>query len=421
MHESEWRKMQKNLNRLMHDKLFSGRILDAPPENEWRRTDDDFTKRIGSYQPSNSDDRFKVYSKGLVSGKPKIGGVGVAIYDARDRCVFELRKQFLIGDTEDGDRTPADGDLMEIRGLIEGVYSAVTFGLKRVDVYCDNKSVYQYLTGKNKPTKKIAVKLVDALILIQRKIGYHVHRSSATQKKVKFTYKLAKNAIKPAKTALEQCTICFENICRDEMFSVDKCLHRYCYSCMNKHVESKLRQWQLPGCPYETCSSKLELKSCKKVLNKKLYDIMSSRVKEASIPPTERVYCPFSKCSFLMSKTDLQNAVSKETGKRKCSKCHRLFCINCKVPWHDKSTCSEYMKDFPNEFADVVELESLATRNHWRQCIECKHMIELAAGCHHITCRCGYQFCYSCGAGWSNKRCSCPAWDEGYILYDAQR
>lgn len=35
-------------------------------------------------------------------------------------------------------------------------------------------------------------------------------------------------------------------------------------------------------------------------------------------------------------------------------------------------------------------------------------------------CRCGYEFCYTCGLEWKDKKatCSCPLWDEGYIWYD---
>lgn len=39
---------------------------------------------------------------------------------------------------------------------------------------------------------------------------------------------------------------------------------------------------------------------------------------------------------------------------------------------------------------------------------------------HHFTCicRCGYEFCYTCGAPWKDKKatCSCKLWDEDYIL-----
>lgn len=35
--------------------------------------------------------------------------------------------------------------------------------------------------------------------------------------------------------------------------------------------------------------------------------------------------------------------------------------------------------------------------------------------------RCGYEFCYTCGAEWKNKAatCACPLWDEEHIMDDS--
>ncbi|WDK11211.1 IBR domain-containing protein [Colletotrichum graminicola] len=33
-------------------------------------------------------------------------------------------------------------------------------------------------------------------------------------------------------------------------------------------------------------------------------------------------------------------------------------------------------------------------------CPRCRRIIELAAGCHHMTCPCGYEFCFQCGGAW---------------------
>ena len=35
--------------------------------------------------------------------------------------------------------------------------------------------------------------------------------------------------------------------------------------------------------------------------------------------------------------------------------------------------------------------------------------------------RCGYEFCYTCGAEWKEKKatCSCPLWDNVHIIYDS--
>jgi hypothetical protein len=37
-------------------------------------------------------------------------------------------------------------------------------------------------------------------------------------------------------------------------------------------------------------------------------------------------------------------------------------------------------------------------------------IVEKTSGCDHMTCRCGYQFCYICGGKWSsNHKCIRPA------------
>jgi len=38
----------------------------------------------------------------------------------------------------------------------------------------------------------------------------------------------------------------------------------------------------------------------------------------------------------------------------------------------------------------------------------------VAAAC----CRCGFEFCYTCGKEWKEKKatCSCPLWDEHNII-----
>ena len=39
---------------------------------------------------------------------------------------------------------------------------------------------------------------------------------------------------------------------------------------------------------------------------------------------------------------------------------------------------------------------------------------------HVCSTRCGYEFCYTCGAEWKNKKatCSCPLWNERNILFE---
>lgn len=432
--EAETRAIQQNLDRLIHDQVFARQILHVP-ENEWRNTGDYFEKPYG-LSPASNEEVFRVYFKGLVSDetvmnvKMSFAGIGVAICDTSDCCIFDLGKSFPVEAVDRG----TESGMVELKALIEALNAAVTLGIKRVYIFCDSNSTYQFLTAKGQPTTNKIGTLVDQLNLIQRKFAY-CGPYLVTQGNIKFAYKLARDAIGSqankfaesvsGKTLLEQCVICFESTYSGQMFSVKNCRHRYCFSCMRKHVEAKLLQGQLPGCPHEKCRSSLEIESCKKFLNPEIYNIMSLRIQEASIPPTEKVYCPFSNCSALMSKTEVQEYTTTSfviaaggTAIRKCVKCNSLFCISCKVPWHDNITCSDYMKRFPFQSANDAKLKSLATRNHWRQCIRCKNLVELVAGCYHISCRCGHEFCYTCGAEWIKKKptCRCPIWDERNII-----
>ncbi|KAM0045907.1 putative transcription factor C2H2 family [Helianthus debilis subsp. tardiflorus] len=392
---------------------------------------------LASKPSSSNDDVFKVYFKGLVSDetvsnvKMSFAGIGVAICDTSGSCLFKSRKSFVL----DAGGRGTEGDRVELEALTEALNVAVNHGFKRVRVFSDCNSVYQYLNGKRKRTNNKIETLIDQLKHIQSKFTSY-ERFHVEQNDIKFVYKLARDAItfEVAKwdnsdsgvTITEQCKICFEYTDSGNIYTVNTCRHRYCFSCIRKHAEARLLQGMLPDCPHEKCESKIGIERCKKLLKPELYNIMRSRVKEASIPLTDKVYCPFPSCSALMSKDEVKehtptssSTAAGDTGMRKCVECNRHFCINCKVPWHDNITCSDYVNSSKFRSSAEAKLKSLATKKHWRECIKCKNLVELAMGCYHIYCRCGYEFCYTCGAEWVNKKptCKCPLWNERNILY----
>lgn len=191
----------------------------------------------------------------------------------------------------------------------------------------------------------------------------------------------------------ETCAICFEDTDVEKMFTVDHCLHRYCFSCMKHHVEAKLLNGTMAECPHEGCKSEVSFDGCKKFLAPELVEVAQERIKESAIPVTEKLYCPFPRCSALMSKhealeyTKTAYVGGEEHGVRKCIKCRRFFCVNCKVPWHNNMTCDGYKSSNLFREAGDTKLKSIASMKHWRQCVKCNHIIELAEGCYHITCR----------------------------------
>ncbi|XP_030526785.1 E3 ubiquitin-protein ligase RSL1-like [Rhodamnia argentea] len=439
--EAEFRRMRLDLDRRIHDQRFAAEVFGIP-EEEWQDYGDFYHKPFeagcSSSAPSSSSassasgECFRVYVKGLVSEewikeeKVVVAGLGVAICDFKDNVIIEVKKplinDILVGDLE-----------AEIEALVQGLHAAVCLDLKRVNALIGDVRLYNYLTGIQSPGQsKITAPLNEATML-QKKLTYF-GATLVGPNDTKYAYKLARDAIvsqiswseetNDGKSLKETCVICFEDSSVTEMFSVEECLHRYCFSCMKRHVEAKLLDGVMIKCPHDGCNSEVKIDSCGGFLEPNVISIMSQRMKEASIAVTERVYCPFPRCSTLMSKHELLE-YSKEVfvgaehgGARKCMKCQFFFCVDCKVPWHYNMSCHEYQRSNPIAAAGDAQLKFLASMRLWRECVKCKNLVELAEGCYHITCRCGHEFCYTCGAEWKKKKatCSCPIWDERNII-----
>ncbi|XP_026454856.1 uncharacterized protein LOC113356058 [Papaver somniferum] len=436
--ETEINKMKDDLKRLIHDQQVAKEISRIPVQ-EWERTGDHFQKPFGEGSSSSNDfhnnEPFKLYFKGLFSNERvgdavvEIAGIGFAVCDPLGNSILDGVKP-LIGDWKSG-LAPEELELkVEAQALIEGLSAAYSLDIKRIDFYCDYHPLYQYFTMRHLVNQQCIATVVDQVSLLQRNFiscrPFFVARND-----VKFAFQLARNAIdsqitksgecSTSGTMKETCNICLEDISVMQIFTVKGCSHRYCCSCMRQHVEVKLLNGVAPRCPFDGCKSMLNLDNCKQFMTPKLIDMMSKRIKEDSIPVTEKVYCPNPKCSNLMSKTNIPKCVYNQSTNEhlcgKCMKCNGYFCFKCKVPWHNGVTCEAYQAQKASE--DDEKLKNLADTKLWRQCKNCNHMIELVWGCYHITCRCGHEFCYTCGAVWINKKatCDCPIWDERNLLH----
>ncbi|WZZ34662.1 hypothetical protein YC2023_018063 [Brassica napus] len=146
----------------------------------------------------------------------------------------------------------------------------------------------------------------------------------------------------------ETCVICLdEDIGSDVMFAVDKCGHRFCRHYVKQHIEVKLLDGTFPNGPD----------------------------------------CPYPRCSYLMSKSKLSTTCFESSGFRTCFKCSGSFCVNCKVPWHYRLSCSDYEKSCTARYADDARLKSLASGYRWRQYGKGQQTIERFVGCGRIKCR----------------------------------
>lgn len=259
-------------------------------------------------------------------------GIGVAICDSSDELLFELRKPVV--------SSGSSRQCTELKALIEGLNAALALDLRRVVFYCDYYPLFQYVSGRWAAKQQKVITLVNQVRDLQEKFIY-CRPSFVARNDIKFAIKLSREAIvslinrtteaSESCDMYEVCSICLEDININQMFVIDGCQHRYCYSCMKQHVEAKLLHGIVPKCPHENCNSDLKIDSCSKFLTPKLIEMMGQRIKEALIPDTEKVYCPYPKCSALMSRNEISvcaessSAGVQRLAPTKCVKCDTLL------------------------------------------------------------------------------------------------
>lgn len=435
--EEERRRLSEEIYRKSHDAKFA-RSIQTMPEDEWEATGDYYEKPFEAERITKDDRRFKLYYKGLISAEnvdgvgdrwDTLAGAGVAIYDPDDNLILKLRKQLGV----DLSRAVA-----EYSALKEGLMAAFDLGIRNVTAYGDCVQVYNQVIGRWNVRQRKVVKfhqdVVDQIDKLDKLFMVIIPRCD---NKVALT--LAREAIdtqlnktvehihQGERSKQENCSICLEDINVSQMHEILTCRHRFCFPCMSQHVEVKLTHGCVPSCPHEGCNIKLTVDGCKQFLSSKWVEVWTKRLEEAAIPESDKVYCPYPNCSALMTLSGIdrsRQACSSShpfptaIGCTECKQCHKLFCIECRVPWHIGISCQEYQRRAPQLHSVDAKFHLLAKNSRWKRCIKCKHMIELAEGCNHMTCRCGFEFCYVCGAEWKNKKatCNCVLWDENNII-----
>jgi E3 ubiquitin-protein ligase RNF144 len=91
-------------------------------------------------------------------------------------------------------------------------------------------------------------------------------------------------------------------------------------------------------CPIPNCFVKLKRENLQHILPKETSDKWELAKYVSKIDLEQKTYCPFKNCSVLLV-NDGGVVTSCE-----CPFCHRLFCAQCKVPWHANMNCGEFRK-----------------------------------------------------------------------------
>ncbi|RYO73876.1 hypothetical protein DL764_011042 [Monosporascus ibericus] len=188
------------------------------------------------------------------------------------------------------------------------------------------------------------------------------------------------------------------------------CRHEYCRGCLSRLFEGATVDETL--FPPRCCRQPIPLRQNLVFLDADVAQRFRRKAVEFSTP--NRTYCHNRSCQAFVPPSRYAPDDGDERGRAVaacCAECGARTCTECKAAAHGGGDC-------PND-VQLQQVIQLARDQGWQRCQNCWGMVELNMGCNHMTCRCGFQFCYVCGSRW--KTCQCEHWDEHRLLERAQQ
>lgn len=393
-------------------------------ENEDELKDREESIMLGTEAVELDELSAKMYFKGVSVSGPgesdfRLSGLGVVIDKCSDNAApIQVQKSLDFSVEE---------SVVNYLALMEGLIEAKECRIKRVFAFTDSEILFdQIMQGQ---------KVEDPLLMeLKERILEHANSLEAFTLTVVPTRAL-QMAVELAQVAIglisfppevgqstENCSICCDEKLASMMTTM-KCSHRFCSHCMKTYVECKVQSNQVPcRCPQLGCKHYLSASECKLFLPITSYNALEKALLEANAVKSDKIYCPYPSCSVLLDPLECLSSMESSSTQSEyshvvCPVCRRFICLDCGVPWHSSLTCEEY-QNLPLEERDAsdITLHHLAHSKGWRRCRQCRRMIELTHGCYHMTCWCGNEFCYSCGADYRDgqQTCQCAFWDENY-------
>ncbi|CCW66261.1 unnamed protein product [Phytomonas sp. Hart1] len=202
-----------------------------------------------------------------------------------------------------------------------------------------------------------------------------------------------------------ECLICVTEAGKGEALGLSNCKHFFHHECWRTFVRHSLdtneNLWNF-RCPMDGCLELVDAQCLKQLFS--AHEEAPLRLKieqhllQRYVDTSPRLsWCPNEKgCEgIIYTPKALHSREAVE-----CDVCHLHFCFHCKKIPHSPAFCNQVQKwlhkideDLPNTAFVLV---------HTKGCPNCNVRIEKYMGCNHMTCTCGYQFCWMCLGKWSS-------------------
>ncbi|KAI1408789.1 hypothetical protein F5Y13DRAFT_105322 [Hypoxylon sp. FL1857] len=185
-----------------------------------------------------------------------------------------------------------------------------------------------------------------------------------------------------------ECVSCLDDFNPKEMVKAP--CHSYCKPCFRRLIHTTCeneQQW-----PPKCCLNPIPTNTIILNIDEELKRTYRGRAAEWDLPISDRIYCSQSSCSIWIRPDQINHARNIA----RCSGGH-WTCTICRGRQHEGDDCPQDR--------DMLRTDELAEEEGWKRCYGCHAYVEHREACQHMTCRCGAEFCYVCGARW--RTCAC--------------
>lgn len=189
------------------------------------------------------------------------------------------------------------------------------------------------------------------------------------------------------------CWICGDPKDKLSVAQFPVCLHTCCSNCMVQYIRTRIGEGRKPKCP-SNCGTQMTTIEQLQSFVPDLVPVFKEMLDLETIPARQH-------CALLLNLSvsrPASDAIQCFFPKLHCSSCGDFSCQSCVSKWHESVTCDQFKATLAPPMPDSIDLS---------RCPNCRHGVLRTSGCIHITCRCGFEFCYSCEAPYVNHFPSC--------------
>ena len=201
--------------------------------------------------------------------------------------------------------------------------------------------------------------------------------------------------------SVAKCNICYEK--KEVLVPTSTCSHDAgtCMSCIQESLKMNMNGGSLaicsditkiPCCGGFNCKEHFEEKDLRNYLDKQQMAKWNDLAFQAFAKKQDDFrWCSEPSCG---SGQFVDGGLESNTF-FKCHKCRKMTCVRHRIPMHVGISCFEYDMigtDYSRTMDEIAKSS--------KPCPACGEAVLKSDGCDHMTCLCGYQFCYRCLADW---------------------